>query len=113
MKTVKVNWELLHIENDRQFYRYLEDVLLDAKEQGAEKVILPDNIADCLLTLHPGADPKDALSPYTPAIKLELKRLSKESGMIIESGFFWFEDGQFRLIAEPSGKIKTSRLLVS
>lgn len=103
MKTVKVNWELLHIENDRQFYRYLEDVLLDAKEQGAEKVILPDNIADCLLTLHPGADPKDALSPYTPAIKLELKRLSKESGMIIETGPFWLDELSFRFEFTPSG----------
>jgi hypothetical protein len=103
MKTIKVNWDLLHIERDRQFYRYLEDVLLDAKEQGAEKVILPDNMTDCLLSLHPGADPKDALSPYTGAIQHELKRLSKESGIIIETGPLWVDEESFRFEFNPSG----------
>lgn len=106
MKIIQIKWKLKEIQSDREFYRYLENVLLDAKELGADKVILPDHITDSLLSLHPGADPKEALSPYSLAIELELKRLSKESGMIIEGGLFWYGDKKYRIISLPTGEIK-------
>ena len=106
-----VSWKLRNLTSDRGFFAHLEELLLKAKELGAEVVLLPENINYEFLTLHESyrdEDIPEILYPYSEAVELELKRYSKESGMIIIGGTHYFQekDGIFNsaIVTHPKQK---------
>lgn len=89
-----IAWKLKNISHEQAFYSHFEELLIQAKEKGAELCVFPENINFELLSLyHPFKEESigEILSPYGDAFELEAKRLAKESGMIIVAGSHFFE----------------------
>lgn len=92
-KIAAIPWKLRKIKSDQQFFLHLEELLLNAKEKGAEVVLLPENINYEFLTLYESVKEEqvvELLNPYSDAVEIEIKRYAKESGMIIIGGTHYF-----------------------
>lgn len=110
-KIAAIPWKLRKLSTDQGFFQHLEEILLNAKEKGAEVVLLPENINYEFLTLFNSVreeDVSELLHPYSEAVEIELKRYSKESGMIIVGGTHYFSEEDKiinqAIITTPDGK---------
>lgn len=109
LKLEIASWKISKLNQDQDFYLRLEEATLVGKENKADIIFFPSYITFEFLSLYD--DPEDIVSlllPYADAFEMELKRLSRESGMILVGGSYLKEIKSEifvqRFISYPNGE---------
>jgi predicted amidohydrolase len=113
IRAAVANWKLRSIRSDSHFWSHIQEFLIQANDDGAELVVLPELFCLELLHLEPKVSAEDApkyLVQYSEAIEDWLQRMAMNSGMVIVGGSHFKADDEGDLlnvcpIAFPDGQV--------
>lgn len=113
IRAAVANWKLRSIRSDSHFWSHIQEFLIQANDDGAELIVLPELFCLELLHLEPRVRAEDApkyLAQYSQPIEEWLQRMAINSGMVIVGGSHFKSDLEGRYlnvspIAFPDGKL--------